>query len=238
MAGSVSESGWSGRWELGSNAQLLHAVILSVAIISHFIVGFVIVGPALGLGPDEVFGGSVAAILMTIAQGVWGLGVVLGGGLFWIGKVSLRDVGWHTDTLGRDLALGAVGAVVLVLALFGPLVAAGMVDVGETVRGIAGFTLGQRVEILFIGLLAAAIEETTFRGYLQPGLVARLGFPAGLVIGAVIFGLYHLPMGIPPLMLALKCVSGLILGLLRGRDRSLFASGFAHFLFWQLVGFS
>ncbi|MCE7889956.1 MAG: CPBP family intramembrane metalloprotease [Sorangiineae bacterium PRO1] len=228
----------AGRWPLGSGAQLTHAVVVSFAIITHFFVGFALIGPALGLTPDRVFDGSSAALLMTAAQGVWGLGLVVGVGLLLIGRLKPADVGWRFHDLGRDVALGALGALLLIVCVLGPAVLAGRLGVGETLATIRGFSPGQRAQILLIGVLAAGTEETVFRGYLQPGLVARLGFPAGLLVGALLFGLYHFPMGLPLGHLASKAVSGVVLGLLRGRDRSLVAPAFAHFLFWQLVGFT
>lgn len=226
------------RWPLGSAGQIAHAVALSLAVVSHFIVGFAIVAPALGLRHDEVFGGSGRALLMTAAQGVWAWGVVIGLGLLRLGRLSLRDLGWRLDALAREVPLGVLGALGLVVVMLGPSVVTHRASVGELLSGIGGFTAGQRAEIVLIGLLAASIEETVFRGYLQPGLVARLGFAKGLAVGALVFGLYHLPMGLPAHAIVTKIASGFVLGALRGRDRSLVPSATAHFLFWQLVGFT
>jgi membrane protease YdiL (CAAX protease family) len=228
---------WTGRWGLGSGKQIAHAIAISVLLVTHFIVGFG-AAHAMGLPRDEFFGGSPRAILMGAIQGLWAWGLVIGVGLLVVGRVRLRQVGWHEPPRGRDVAFGLLGAAALLALVFGPLLVSGKLDAAALAQTIAGFSAAQRFEIFLIGLLAASTEETVFRGYLQTGLVARLGFPVGLLLGAVIFAVYHLPMGIPPLHLALKGVSGLVLGLLRGRDRTLWAPAIAHFLFWQIAGFA
>jgi membrane protease YdiL (CAAX protease family) len=225
------------RWRLGSGAQIAHAVAISFFVVSHFIVGFVIVGPLLGV--EDPFEGSAASIVMTAVQGVYGYVVVIGLALMLVNHVKVRELGWRLDQLlGVNIALGIGGAIALVIVMFGPMIALGRVELGETLHTITTFTIGQRVQMALIGLLAATIEETVFRGYLHRGLVERLGFPAGLVLGAIVFGLYHLPMGIPLPAIGAKIASGLVLGALRGKDRSLVAPATAHFVFWQIAGFA
>jgi membrane protease YdiL (CAAX protease family) len=78
------------------------------------------------------------------------------------------------------------------------------------------------------------VEETLLRGYLQPAFIARWGTVAGILMTAAGFALYQL--NPRPYALAAKFAFGIILGVLKGRDRSLFAPAVAHALLWNIVG--
>ncbi|MBL8912894.1 MAG: CPBP family intramembrane metalloprotease [Archangium sp.] len=93
-----------------------------------------------------------------------------------------------------------------------------------------------RAVFIAIGLQAAFVEESLFRGNLQPLLVTRFGKAAGLVLTAAIFSAYHLDPR--PLSLAGKFVLGLVYGLARGTSAkgALTAPAFGHFLVWTTVG--
>jgi membrane protease YdiL (CAAX protease family) len=223
---------------MGEPGQIVHAVAVSLALVTHFFFGLGLIGPLLGLRPQDTFNGGWEAITMTLAQGVWGLGLVVGVGLMAVARVGPRDLGWRFDRMPRDVPRGVLGAMLLVALVIAPVIVSGKASIKEVLASMGSFTAGQRVEILLVGTLAALIEETVFRGYLMPGLVARVGFPAGLVLSAIIFGAYHAPLGLPVAALALKVVSGVVLGLVRGRDGSIIPSALAHFLFWQIMGFT
>jgi membrane protease YdiL (CAAX protease family) len=105
----------------------------------------------------------------------------------------------------------------------------------DVVATLLGFSAAQRLLFLIIGLDAAFTEESLFRGYLQPTLVHKLGFPAGLLVMAAIFALYHLKLR--PVVLLGKLLLGIVFGLLRGRDRPLWSSAIAHGLLWVVLGF-
>jgi membrane protease YdiL (CAAX protease family) len=160
------------------------------------------------------------------------------GGLVWWASVrsvgrSWRELGWHADALPRRLGLGllggalAVGVVVLIrLAL------------GDTIDGVLAVLrdvpLPQRLVFTAIGLQAAFVEESLFRGNLQPLLQARLGRVGGLLATAAIFAVYHLNPRLPGLLG--KFALGLVFGGLRGRDGSLVPGAIAHALLWVVAG--
>ncbi|GAB4415999.1 MAG: hypothetical protein Kow00106_11550 [Anaerolineae bacterium] len=89
----------------------------------------------------------------------------------------------------RRAALMAALAATFVLALFAMLTAMGWVTVDRhsvSIRSLLVSVLGPQ-------LLVATWEELTFRGALQPIVIARLGKVQGLAIASVLFGLFHLP---------------------------------------------
>jgi membrane protease YdiL (CAAX protease family) len=190
----------------------------------------------LGRSPADMWTGDPAVLASTLV-----FGVVAMGGLVWLGIVRRgrcpwRDLGWHGDRIGESLALGLVGFGMLVAIVLGMLAVAGHWSDVDLHGALAGYTAAQRAQFLVIGLCAATIEESIFRGYLQPALIAKVGLVGGILIGAVVFGLYHVFMGPSPFNLIGKVCFGLVLGALRGRDRSLVGPMFAHFLFWQVMG--
>ena len=70
----------------------------------------------------------------------------------------------------------------------------------------------------------------------QPALIAKTGLVGGIVIGAVVFALYHVFMGPSLVNLFGKVLFGIVLGALHGRGNSLIAPLLAHFAFWQIFG--
>jgi membrane protease YdiL (CAAX protease family) len=150
------------------------------------------------------------------------------------GHGNWRQLGWHSDGLTRRLALGvAVGAACIAIDVTTSLfLGATLADDLDT---ITGYSLSQRAVFVAIGLQAAFVEESLFRGNLQPLLVARWGRVAGLLVTAAVFSAYHLDPR--PFSLATKFLVGLVYGVAREATKgSLVASGFGHLLVWTTVG--
>lgn len=173
-------------------------------------------------------------IAWLIATAIAALAIV------WHGSVrsahgSWRALGWHTDALLPRLALGVVVALISISITVGAslLVGATVTDALDT---FASYSLSQRAVFIAIGLQAAFVEESLFRGNLQPLLVARFGKAAGLILTAAIFSAYHLDPR--PLSLASKFALGLVYGLARGThaNGALTAPAFGHLLVWTTVG--
>jgi membrane protease YdiL (CAAX protease family) len=149
--------------------------------------------------------------------------------------VSLGELGWRTRSLPRTVGLGVVGFAACALVTFGLWFSLGPGrSGGEFVRAILTISTPQRLLFALIGLQAAFVEETLFRGYLQPALVARRGNFQGVLLTAMIFALYHL--NFRPIALVGKLLFGVVFGVLRERDRGLFAPALAHALLWTAIG--
>jgi membrane protease YdiL (CAAX protease family) len=144
----------SASWGVGSTQRLLWAL------------GF-------GLGSAAEF--AVLAIIVALEVG---LVVVLG--LLVVGKLSLRELGWRSERPGAHIALGLAGGVVCTGIVFALSAALGA-SPSEVGRTIADYTAAQRLLFVLIGVQAAFVEESLFRGYLQPTLVEKLGPMFGVV---------------------------------------------------------
>jgi membrane protease YdiL (CAAX protease family) len=198
--------------------------VAAAAVVAQTIAMAALFAVALGLLSDEdPFDGSLRdfAVVagMHLVDGALIAGLLLG----WA-RLSPSELGWRrADPI--DLALGLVGALLCV-----GLVAA----VGG--GGFLEAPLAERLLGVEIGLGAAAIEETVFRGTLQPVLVRRLGRPAGILAMALIFSAYHLKFA--PVGFLVKAGFGVIFGSLREATGRNWAPALAHLGVWTVVGFS
>ena len=94
----------------------------------------------------------------------------------------------------------------------------------------------QHLQFLIIGLLAASAEDTLYRGYIQPTLMARYGAAIGFSATIAMFAIGHFT-GVPPMWrVAVLCITGFGFGILRWRDRPLIASYVAHTVLWVVWG--
>src|SRR5262249_43803573 len=90
--------------------RIVHALILIAAYSAYVRLGQDAVEQRLGPGPGKGVGALVV------------FGLILGVGLFIVGKLRPRDVGWRADRVARDVGLGVVGAAVLAVGLIAILV--------------------------------------------------------------------------------------------------------------------
>lgn len=213
---------------------LLRALILiALNSILVFIVGFGVLLPRLGADETAPLAPGLAVVVMlALVAGIGALGLVAYGSVRGPGR-SWRELGWHTDQLGRHVGLGVLAgaaAITLVVAIH--------LGLGQTWQEILAEltapTLGQRLVFLALGLQAGFIEESLFRGNLLPVLQKRLPPWAALLLQAVVFALYHL--NFRPVSLLSKTLLGLIFGSVRGRDGSLLGCAVAHAILWTTVG--
>lgn len=137
-------------------------------------------------------------------------------------RLTWRDVGW--GLIGGVAALMAGGTIALVLqALFGEFTSAAG-EVGERLRD-EGPLLVVIVFALCVAIGAPIAEEIAFRGMAYNALAKRgLNTAWVIAITTVAFSLFHLEPMRAPILLA----SGLVLGVLRWRTRSLGAPIVAH----------
>ncbi len=160
--------------------------------------------------------------------------VIVRFGINKIGRESLREIGWSFNNWQNEFAVGVFGALVsaMSLYLFGFLL--GIWTWQDFYALQLQYSFDQRILFLLIGLSAAFIEESLFRGYLQPALSSRLGIICGIFITSVVFALYHLKFG--PFAFGGKMILGIIYGVMRGRDNSLLRPAVAHAGTWLLIG--
>jgi membrane protease YdiL (CAAX protease family) len=192
------------------------------------------VGTERSFDPESVHTGQ-----LFLLHGILVLGLVLTfvlscpgegpGGFF--RRLGFRTGGAFPVGAGREIALGlAVGlaawAVVLgaLLALVTVIVLLGLEDwlprtPPEVVPWIAGLPVAIRV---LVSLSAGVVEETFFRGFLQPR--------AGVAFSTACFVLAHLSYGAPFLLIGVTLLSLIYAGLVLWR-RSVWAAATAHFVF-------
>jgi membrane protease YdiL (CAAX protease family) len=221
------------RWPLGSTSRLVHGLALTVLLAGSFPV-MAIAASLFGVDLEQGFTTAPSTFAMFATVSGYRVAVVAIGIVVW-GKVDLRALGWTGEGMRRSVGLGVAGAALAIAVTALVAILAFGESVGQIVATVGSFTIGQRLLFVMIGLDAGFTEESLFRGYLQPTLVRKLGFPGGLLVTAIVFGLYHLKLR--PAVLVGKVVLGLVFGLLRGQDRPLWVSAIAHALLWVVVGF-
>ncbi len=113
------------------------------------------------------------------------------------------------------------------------------VSVGETVASppSAGFHVPALptliAQLVFLAFVVGPTEEVLFRGLIQTGLRQSLG-RWGIVIGALLFGFFHLinlvsqPLGATALQVVTAIAIGLVFGVLYDRTRNLVGASLAH----------
>jgi membrane protease YdiL (CAAX protease family) len=218
-----------------SSERHLAAALLLPAVLTLLTFGVMgLLGRRFLSSPEAFFAAPPVSFLLLGVAAALRAGGVVGLGLVKIGGLTLGELGWRRQSPATAIALGVAGAALMIGALVALLFAFGVFDAGGAVHTIATFTPGQRALFACFALESGFTEETLFRGYVQPVLVSRLGLPVGIVAQAALFSLYHVPRA--PLPLLTRLSFGLVLGVLRGRERPLWACAIAHGLLWILLG--
>jgi uncharacterized protein len=222
------------RYSEGSGARIVHAVVLAIGNQAALLVPLVVVAPRLMDDVDPFDAPPMAFALLAIIAFLQA-GIVVGLGLMRWGRLSLRDLGWSSDSVPRDVGRGIVGFTLITgIVMASQLARGGSAAVLASWDQVLGYSWPQRALFFGIGLVAAFGEESIFRGYLQPSLITRLGAAAGVFATAVFFSAYHLQF--LPLRVLGLLLMGLVYGVLRARDRSLLAPAVAHGLCWMVLG--
>ena len=184
--------------------RFFHGLVLTVLLSGNFLLAFLVIMPLFGLEPADINSPSPAAFGVAAVMIALSLGVVIGIGLLWFGRVGVAEIGWRFDQIGRDLLfgllglVGMIGSVVVTMAIFGRL------DIGGMIEEVSSYSPAQRLLFLLIGVGAALAEESLFRGYIQTALVGKLGLAGGIAVGALVFAVYHLPLSPHPMGLLAK----------------------------------
>lgn len=168
------------------------------------------VGPGMSLFYLLVFGPILALAIL--------LGLMFGQSVLRIGE---RPLLW----LGLGLGAGAVGI-------------GGTLGFSWLSGGVALAPLGDgnslRLVAIGIGLTLFQVtsEEVLFRGWLQPGLIARIGPFAAVVITALVFAAFHAIAATADwISLVNMLLGGLLFGLLALRSGGIIAPVAAHFAY-------
>ena len=159
-----------------------------------------------------------------------------------LGGLRAPDLGLDPSTAGAGLRLGLAAAGVVAVVSVGIGVAAALIDAEPTARtDLSGATLLLRI-LVVIPVGTVLVEELIFRGVLA-GLLHRLtGEGAALLVGAVLFGLWHVfpawrdsagsatagRVGAAVGTFAFTLAGGLVFGWLRSRSDSLVAPMLGH----------
>lgn len=208
-------------------------VLIVLQLLFVFVFGMMLVGPRIFPNPENMFQPSLALSLFIVAATLFGaVGLVWYGSVKSVGR-TWRDLGWHADQLPAQIALGVLGGVVCCGVLTVVLLVLG-VPLSEIFASMRDLTLAERLTFLAIGVQAAFIEESLFRGNLLPALERKMSGKAATPLSAVIFAAYHLNPN--PVSLVSKTVFGLVYAGLRKAKGSLVAPAIAHGLFWTVVG--
>jgi membrane protease YdiL (CAAX protease family) len=185
----------------------------------------------------EIWQAPPAAFIINIGVGLFEVGVVLRLGMCRYARLSFREAGWSGLAL-RDVAYGVLGFALLAVSLTCVLATeSGFADtIAYIADKIAHYTPQQRVFFALMGVIAAIPEETIFRGIMQPTLQNKVGRWPGILLTAVIFAVYHLQFAFAFPLIVSHIGTGLILGVLRERTRTLWAPAIAHALVWVILG--
>ena len=208
-------------------------ILIALQCLLVSILGLGIIAPRVLPDPENPFSPSLQFVLLAVFLGSTGfMGLVYYGSVKQPGR-TFRELGWHTDRLGMQVVTGVAGGVVISAVLLILLALWGQ-PLRETLTHIRGYSLAERGVFLLIGVAAASVEESLFRGNLLPILSRRFGKPLGLLLMGVIFAIYHL--NFRPLSLIFKTTAGVLYGSLCVWQRSLVAPAIAHIVSWIIVG--
>lgn len=220
------------RWPTGSRAAIVHALLLLLLLpVGGILIG-ALLSPYLPAPDSHRYDGSLGAFARQAVKLVVGAGLFCGVGLLLVGRLRWRDLGWRDLSLAQ-VALGVGGFAITVMVFGGFLIAATELTLASLVEAVASFTWRERLLGVFIGVSASLVEESLFRGYLQPSLCKRLGTTGGVLATALLFSLTHVPGTLAAF--GGRLILGLGMGVLRGQDRPLWAPAILHTLTWVVL---
>jgi uncharacterized protein len=214
----------SSRWPEGSTARVVHALLLWAAFVALCHAFRLVLLPHLQ---------ALAFVLGAILY----FGGILGLGMARLGRIRARDLGLTLAGWPREVLIGLAAVVAisaLLLAWNG--VMHGADEVRALVAQITGYSLSQRLALFGVGVMAASAEDTLFRGYMQPALMARYGAWAGVIATMALFQIHHYIDWPTATRIGCLVIVGLGFGIPRWRNRPLIASYVAHIGLWTLWG--
>lgn len=214
----------SSRWPEGSDARVVHALLLWAAFVALCHVFRLVIYP------------NLHALAFVVGAALY-FGGLVGLGMVRLGRIRARDLGLTLVGWPRELVIGlaAVAAISAGLLAWNGVMH-GADEVRAIVDQITGYSLLQRLAFFGVGVMAASTEDTLFRGYLQPALMARFGAWAGVIATMALFQVHHYIDWPTASRIGCLVITGLGFGIPRWRDRPLVASYVAHVGVWTLWG--
>jgi len=207
-------------------------ILIVLQIVLVFVIGFRVIAPAM-FGDGNLFDPRPAAFVFVILVAAIGVGA-----LVWFGSVkqpgrTWSELGWRWDDPAKHIGVGLVAAIACIAVEVLVLLALGMTpaEIGEAIVDVP---LAQRLLFLVIGIQAAMVEESLFRGNLVDALRTKMSATAAIGLAAVIFALYHLQPN--PVGLAIKTWFGIVYAIARLRGGSLVSPAIAHVTIWVVMG--
>ena len=200
------------------------------------VTGFSVVAGMQGVAPDaigEVVAGQGSAILLVALLIFAALTLSL---------LPLREIWRFRASFGGDVVIGGAMGVAVALAylwLLAPMLGWAQGTFGDYVPpGSVGTAVSGNLILFFVAnvILAPAVEETVYRGFVLPRLVQTLGPAFGVILSCIAFGLLHWLGGLWYMVLTGVVAGGLFAGLRLWRG-SLLAPFAAH-LSLNLVEFA
>jgi membrane protease YdiL (CAAX protease family) len=211
--------------------QLIHALVLAAISSIALVLGM------LGLqsiGVENLSNFNTQFFIYFPIYSLICLFVIVYGLLLKPANLKISQLGWSLKNLPKNILFGILGFVGISLALYLVMFFLNVLDWEQIKNQQAHYDWKMRAGFLLIGIHAAFLEESVFRGYLQKILVDRFGKTIGIVAGSIIFSLYHLNFN--PIGLIGKFIIGVGYGVLFQKNKSLIPSAIAHILFWVAWG--
>lgn len=240
--------------------------MLKRMLIAWIVANFAIVGLASLIAGGWYIGWDVSPVVRGVAE----LGMIMVPNLvlpvvvlrYWwpepIDRVR-RALGWHWNgrrsLMSGLLTFGVYFVLVkAAVALLGPGIPYNVPEAAGGGMAIEGPLdvlpiLGVLLSLVAFVVITVAAEETMFRGWIQTQAAKRYGVRAGLLVGALFFGLRHLPADLfyagiweatPQMWLSRQVqlyLAAILLGLARQLGRSTYASAVMHGLVFVVALF-
>ena len=211
-------------WRGGQVVQGIVVVVVSIAPVF-----------SIAIGISQLAGQYDVAVATWLSVHLMGLAII---GVVW--HFGIRRFSVLLSTLGLTpivaprfqtllLTAGALGASLVFTAVYGVLIDLIDWDILSPPDNYSDILFpGLAVVFTFqaVVVVTPVVEEMFFRGFVFSGLVSRLGVGRAMVASAVVFSLFHSPVGVWVLIPIF--VTGLLLAWLYQRTGSLWPSIVAH----------
>jgi membrane protease YdiL (CAAX protease family) len=210
------------RWAFGTNRQIGWAV--AVVLLRMVVFGAVLLGVLRPLSVPKIVEDASLAVLAIVFAYVF---------LVRVPRGSWRELGFSVERFGPNVLFGVV-VFALGLIVVGVRLWIADMSLTEALAQVRGYSLLDRTSMILTGIHVVFGEELIFRGYLQPGLRARLSPALAIGITSFVFALYHVQL--EPHAFIGNFVWGVVWGVARERSGSTVPSSVAHFLNWSVLG--
>jgi uncharacterized protein len=175
------------------------------------------------------------AVFVILSVGLCGIGLKTATGASW------QMLGWRKESFLTIVWRSLTGFILIYVITFAWIVLAiQLTPLPGEVAAAGNAPAGLDPTMLLFKaawgfLIASWQEENLFRGYLQPHLINKMGHWPGILAQAALFSIAHLGFHLIWWQFVASFLLGLILGWLRGKNRSIIPAFIAHGLSWPLI---